>query len=100
MFKDIKESLITARIDASELSNPDRTIERVSVLMHHLDLTLDRLIEFEQKTFLAIHGIDGLRPVDPEALREFKRMMNQEVIPEIIKVMNDRAKAAAAARQK
>lgn len=43
-------------------------------------------------------SISGLTPVDPVKLEDFKRTMLNEVIPEIVRVMHERAKAAAKSR--
>lgn len=38
--------------------------------------------------------IDGLQPVDPGSIEEFRRTMNEEVIPEIVKVVRERERLA------
>jgi hypothetical protein len=43
--------------------------------------------------------IEGLRPVDPKALEDFKREMTDEVIPEILRVVEERRVLAAESRQ-
>jgi hypothetical protein len=42
--------------------------------------------------------IEGLQPVDEAALAEFSRAMHEEVIPEIVKVVEERRLAAAESR--
>lgn len=42
--------------------------------------------------------IEGLTPIDPKALAEFKEEMTQEVIPEIVKVVEERRMLAAESR--
>lgn len=42
--------------------------------------------------------IDTLKKVDPQALQEFKRLMTDEVIPEIVKVVEERRLRAAESR--
>jgi hypothetical protein len=42
--------------------------------------------------------IEGLTPVDPAALADFQRAMNDEVIPEIVKVVQERRMLAAESR--
>ena len=42
--------------------------------------------------------IEGLTPVDPKALADFKQEMTQEVIPEIVKVVEERRLLAAESR--
>jgi hypothetical protein len=42
--------------------------------------------------------IEGLTPVDPNALAEFQRAMTDEVIPEIVKVVEERRMLAAESR--
>ncbi|MHB1142893.1 MAG: hypothetical protein ACYC1T_14200 [Sulfuricaulis sp.] len=42
--------------------------------------------------------IEGLEAVDPEALADFKRVMTDEVIPEIVEVVEERRLAAAESR--
>lgn len=44
--------------------------------------------------------IEGLEHVDPEALEDFKRAMTEEVIPEIVRVVEERRKRAAETRQR
>ena len=43
--------------------------------------------------------IEGLTPVDPDALAEFERAITQEVIPEIVKVVEERRLLAAESRR-
>ncbi len=42
--------------------------------------------------------IQGLTPVNPKALEEYLKTMNQEVIPEIVKVVEERRILAAESR--
>ncbi|MRR50428.1 MAG: hypothetical protein EG825_05865 [Rhodocyclaceae bacterium] len=42
--------------------------------------------------------IDGLTPVSPDTFADFKRAMDQEVIPEIVRVVEERRLAAAESR--
>lgn len=42
--------------------------------------------------------IEGLTKVDPEALADFKRAMTEDVIPEIVKVVEERRLQAAESR--
>jgi hypothetical protein len=42
--------------------------------------------------------IEGFTPVDPGALADFKQTMNQEVIPEIVRVVEERRLLAAESR--
>ena len=42
--------------------------------------------------------IDGLKPVDPRALEDFKQAMTDEVIPEIVKIVDQRRLHAAESR--
>jgi len=43
--------------------------------------------------------IEGLTPLDPTLLAEFKDEMTREVIPEIVKVVEERRLAAAESRE-
>jgi len=43
--------------------------------------------------------IKGLTPVDPKDLEDFKRAMTDEVIPEILRVVEERRVLAAESRQ-
>ncbi len=43
--------------------------------------------------------IEGLTTVDPNALADFERAMTEEVIPEIIKVVEERRMLAAESRR-
>jgi hypothetical protein len=42
--------------------------------------------------------IEGLSKVDPKQFQEFKRLMTEEVIPEIVKVVEERRLKAAESR--
>lgn len=53
----------------------------------------------EKKDADVFEAIDGLKPVDPKALVEFQRTMNEEVIPAIVKVVEERRMLAAESRQ-
>lgn len=44
--------------------------------------------------------VEGLTPVDEQAVEEFRRAMTDEVIPEIEKVVEERRLLAAHTRQK
>ena len=44
--------------------------------------------------------IEGSRKVDPEQLAEFRKAMIEDVIPEIVKVVEDRQLRAAETRQR
>ncbi len=43
--------------------------------------------------------VEGLTSIDPNALADFQREMTQEVIPEIVKVVEERRMLAAESRQ-
>lgn len=42
--------------------------------------------------------VEGLTPIDPNAFADFKRAMTEEVIPEIVRVVEERRLAAAESR--
>lgn len=44
--------------------------------------------------------IEGLTPVDPNALEDFKREMTEQVIPEILQVVEERRMLAAESRHR
>ncbi len=44
--------------------------------------------------------MEGLNPVDPKALEDYKREMANNVIPKIVDATEKRRKLAAASRQK
>jgi hypothetical protein len=44
--------------------------------------------------------IEGLMPVDQNALEDFKREMTENVIPEIVQVMEERQMLAAESRHR
>lgn len=44
--------------------------------------------------------VDGLKPVKPELIREFSKAMTDQVIPDIVKTVDDRRLAAAHVRLK
>ena len=44
--------------------------------------------------------VQGLTKVDPQHLAEFKRAMTEEVIPEIVKIVEERRLQAAESRQR
>jgi hypothetical protein len=43
--------------------------------------------------------VEGLTTIDPKALEEFKRAMTEEVIPEIVRVVEERRMLAAESRE-
>lgn len=43
--------------------------------------------------------IEGLKPVDQNALADYKRAMTDEVIPEIVRVVEERRMLAAESRR-
>lgn len=51
------------------------------------------------KKFDVFEGIEGLEPIDPKVLEEFKREMNEKVIPEITQAIYERRVLAAESRQ-
>jgi hypothetical protein len=44
-------------------------------------------------------AIDGLHPVAPDSLREYEQKMSEEVIPEIVKAVEERRLLAAQSRR-
>ncbi len=52
----------------------------------------------DEKEADVFQAIEGLTPVDPKALADFQRAMNDEVIPEIVKVVEERRMLAAESR--
>lgn len=44
--------------------------------------------------------IEDLKPVDPQTIAEFKRAMDDEVIPEIARVVEERRLLAAESRKR
>jgi hypothetical protein len=52
----------------------------------------------EKKEGDVFEAIEGLTPVDPKALADFQRAMTDEVIPEIVKVVEERRMLAAESR--
>lgn len=46
-----------------------------------------------------LEKIEGVKEIDPQRLLEFKRLMTEQVIPEIIKVVEERRLRAAESRQ-
>jgi len=44
--------------------------------------------------------IEGLTPVDPAALEDFKRTMTDTVIPEIVRVVEERQMLATESRRR
>lgn len=52
----------------------------------------------DKKEADVFEAIEGLTPVDPNALADFQRAMNDEVIPEIVKVVEERRMLAAESR--
>jgi len=55
-------------------------------------------MDYEKKEGDVFEAIEGLTPVDPTALADFQRAMNDEVIPEIVKVVQERRMLAAESR--
>ncbi len=51
----------------------------------------------ESKSVLEV--IEGLTKIDPKELEEFKKAMTEEVIPEIVKIVEERRLRAAESRQ-
>lgn len=47
----------------------------------------------------ALEKIEGVQDIDPQRLQEFKRLMTETVIPEIVKVVEERRLLAAESRQ-
>jgi len=47
----------------------------------------------------SLERIEGVQEIDPQRLQEFKRLMTEEVIPEIVKVVEERRLRAAESRQ-
>lgn len=47
-----------------------------------------------------LDAVDGLKPVKPEVIKEFSKVMTEEVIPDIVKTVDDRRLAAAHVRLK
>lgn len=54
----------------------------------------------EKKEKDVFNAIPGLKRVDPKAFEEFRRTMTDEVIPEIIRVVEERSMLAAESRQR
>ncbi len=52
----------------------------------------------EKKEGDVFEAIEGLTQVDPKALADFQRAMTDEVIPEIVKVVEERRMLAAESR--
>jgi hypothetical protein len=53
----------------------------------------------EKKENTVLELVEGLTPVDPNALADFVREMTEEVIPEIVRVVEERRVLAAESRQ-
>jgi hypothetical protein len=47
----------------------------------------------------SLQKIEGVQEIDPQRLQEFTRLMTEEVIPEIVKVVEERRLRAAESRQ-
>ncbi len=47
-----------------------------------------------------VSKIEGATKLDPKQLVEFKKLMTEEVIPEIVKVVEERKLSAAKTRQR
>jgi hypothetical protein len=52
----------------------------------------------EKKEANNVLNIDGLKPVEPNALDQFQAKMTQETIPEIVKIVEKRRLKAAESR--
>lgn len=52
--------------------------------------------EKEAKTVFEL--IDGLKPVDPQKLKDFEQAMTETVIPEIVDIIEERKLKAAESR--
>jgi len=52
----------------------------------------------ERKDADVFESIAGLEPINPDALADFQRAMNEEVIPEIVKAVEERKMLAAESR--
>ena len=46
-----------------------------------------------------LDNIEGLKEIDPQKLQEFQKLMTEEVIPEIVKVVEERRLRAAHSRE-
>ncbi len=46
----------------------------------------------------SVFEIEGMTPVDESAIADFVRAMKEEVIPEIVRVMEERQRLAATSR--
>ena len=53
----------------------------------------------DDKTSELPESLRGLAPVDTESLRDFLKEMDEEVIPEIVKAVEERRLEAAESRQ-
>lgn len=59
-----------------------------------------QLLDAEEKKEAGVFDfIEGLMPVDATALADFKREMTEEVIPEIVRIVEERRMRAAESRQ-
>jgi hypothetical protein len=54
----------------------------------------------DPKTTGVFSQIEGLTPVDPAEVEDFKRAMTEKVIPEIVKVVEHRRVLAADSRRR
>ncbi|HXJ10982.1 MAG TPA: hypothetical protein VNH19_01815 [Candidatus Limnocylindrales bacterium] len=52
----------------------------------------------EKKENSVLELVEGVTPVDPNALADFVREMREEVIPEIVRVVEERRMLAAESR--
>ena len=59
---------------------------------------MDKKNEMDKKEKGILENIAGLQPVNPADLAEFKRAMSEEVIPEILRVIDERRLQAAKSR--
>ena len=56
--------------------------------------------ESDKPVLSIFDAVEGLTPVDPALLEDFQQAMAQEVIPEIVKVIEERRLLAAESRHK
>ncbi len=55
--------------------------------------------QMNDNVFGALSAIEGLEPIDPALLEEFKRAMNEEAIPKIVEAVEQRQMKASDTRQ-
>lgn len=63
---------------------------------HQMDMELG----MDKKEDSIFDLIEDLKPIDPETIVEFRRAMNDEVIPEIVRVVEERRMRAAESRKR